>query len=377
MNAEIVRALVDQLVARDGVYRPLELLKLVRRLDARDEQCWRRGEIGLLENSLYGDPQCSAELLRVAAEWARRLELVGERDDSGEGEGRRIFRRGTDDELARTHWCRSRTSQQGDLFMDNARGTARNRLQRALIAGDRERAERHLAEMAREHAGDQALTDAEHLVGALLWLDQPGDTEARTRAMEEELVPRARRLLGSADANGYLARLWRGLAGQVDAEKLPGMASALYERAGDWDRVLAILDGKPEALNDADLLARTARAGLAGNRRETAWKALAALCWQAPEAAEAFFEHSRDAEVQRRIEAFWDLEPPLTIELFPAWLLTQSFALPPLHEDDSRGSQALALVRGIKSRPGAQAPRKRLAEHEPGLMRHWLAARGD
>ena len=380
MKRAQVRALVDRLVARDGGYRPLELLKLVRRLDNRDEQRWLRGEIGFLEDRMYGDPSRIAALLRQAAEWARRLELADDTDAAISGRAGRIFRNGVDDHLARTAWTRRQVSQQADLFFDNSQATARHQLQRALLSGQRARAEQHLAEMARNQPDSEILADAEHLVGALGWLQgTPEDIDAVLQTLDEDLAPRAHRLLGGEEAGRYLARFWTHLAAQIDPTHYDPAGSrshpsALHERAGDWSAAIAAVQAVPGYECHADLLARLARSGLAGNRRDVGWQALALLCWHHPEAAESFLETTRDDDIQRRIEQFWDLEPPLPVELFPAWLATLAFALPRLPDDDSRGCRALAGVLSARARPDDPAAREWLARHEPELMRRWLAA---
>ncbi len=375
-----VRALVERLVARDGGYRPLELLKLIRRLDSRDEQCWLRGEIRVLEDRFYGDPSKVARLLRQAAQWASRLELADEMDAAISGQAGRVFRNGVDDRMARTAWQRRQVSQQADLFFDNSHATVRGQLQRALAGGDRLHSEQHLADLARNQPDSDILADAEHLVGALAWLqDTPDDVDGAVQAVEENLAPRARRLLGSEEADRYLARFWTHLAAQFDpADYDPARRrchpSALYERAGNREAAIAAVQAVPAYERHADLLACLARSGLAGGRRDLGWEALASLCWHHPEAAESFLEVTRDEEIQRRIEQFWDLEPPLPTELFPAWLATVAYALPELPDDGSRGSLALAGVQAAKARPDDSSAREWLARQEPELMKRWLMA---
>jgi hypothetical protein len=374
-----VRALVDRLVARDGGYRPLELLKRVRRLESRDEQRWLRGEIGFLEDRFYGDPSKVVELLRLAADWARQLELAEEDDTAIPREAGRVFRNGVDDRLARMAWQRRQVSQQADLFFDNGQATSRRQLQRALLAGDRVRAEQHLAELARSQPDSEILADAEHLVGALGWLQtEPEDVAALLQVVDDNLVPRACRLLGGEEAGRYLSLFWKQLAASLDPTRYdPGNdrlhPSALHERAADWPATVDAALAVPDRCRHADLLKRLARAGIAGQRRDLGWQALALLCWHHPDAAESFLEANRDEEFQRRIEQYWDLEPPLPVELFPAWLATLSFALPELPEDGTRGSRALAGVLSARTHPDDPSAREWLANHEPELMRRWLA----
>jgi hypothetical protein len=380
MKRDRVRALVDRLVSRDGAYRPLELLKLTGRLESRDEQRWVRGEVAFLEERFYGHPGRVAEMLRTAAEWARRLELADEVDTVIPAQAARIFRNAVDDRLARTAWQRRQVSQQADLFFDNGHANARHQLQRALLDGDRARSEQHLAELARSQPHSEILADAEHLVGALAWLEAaPQDIVTLARSVESALAPRARRLLGGEDAERYLARFWVHLAGHsdptcYDPARHSAHPAALLERAGRLSEAIAAVLAVSDHRQHPELLACLARSGLAGGRRDLGWQAIVRMCWHHPSEAERFFEMCRDEEVQRRIERFWDLEPPLPAELFPAWLATVSFALPELHADDSRGSKALSSVMAARSRPGHRKAREWLAAHEPQLLHHWRNA---
>ncbi len=379
MKRDWIRALVDHLVARDGCYRPLELLKLSRRLDRRVEQRWLRGELGVLEDQLYGEPGRIAEMLRLASEWARRLELADEPDTAIGGRAGRVFRNNVDELSVRTAWHRRQVSEQADLFFDNSQATARKRLQRALVDADGVRAEQHLAEMARMHPDSELLADAEHLVGALGWLDrQPADPRALVISVDDELAPRARRFLGPDEAGRYLGRLWRYLAAQLDPAQFDPAAdemhvSALLERAGDGSAVIESIQAVSDYQRHPVLLRRLARAGFADERRDLGWQALAQLCWHYPAEAESFLERTTEKEIQRRIEQYWDLEPELSIELFPAWLATLSFALPDLKGNHSRGSRALERVLAARAQPTDRQARECLAAEEPELMAHWLA----
>ena len=378
MKTQRVRALVDRLVARDGCYRPLELLKLCFRLDVRDEQRWLRGEVSCLEDVLAGDPERSAELLRQAAEWARQLELAGERDGAIAPRASRAFRNSLADQAAKTSWRRHSVTPQQDLFFDNSQATARNRLQKALLAGDRSASEKHLAEMVRARPDSQVQADAEHLVGALAWLEQDIDhPEVLFAAIDEDLSHRARRLLGSADAERFLKPLWSRLAEAVQATdfgpKLEHLhPAALHERAGDWQAVIRAVQDCHDHESRPALLVRLARAAFRCSERETGWKALARLCWHDGDAAESFLETTDEDELVQRVEQFWDLDPALPIALFPAWLVSLSFALPELEDDGSRGATALAAVRAVRAGPDQPEVRQRLAELEPDLMQYWL-----
>lgn len=381
METQQIQSLVDRLLARDQVYRPLALLRMTLRLGPEDQRRWERGELTVLEDGLAGNPEYIIDMLRAAAAWAERLGLRAEVESSPGG---RVFHNGNDHRLACTVWHRPAPSPQGDLFLDSGLASARHALSRALLAADAAGAEHNLADMARAQPGHEVQADAEHLVGALGWLGRSvSDPAGFLENMEEELHARAVRFLGPRDAEQFLQPFREHLMAALDAAEFdpdrPQLhPSALAERMGDWEGVIDATEAVSDVARYSVLLERRARAGLAAGRREIGLAALCQLCWRHPERAEAFLESCGDEEIARRLERFWDLEPLIPIGLFPAWLTAGGYRLPEIDPDacpDSTEVQALQVTRRLLAEPGDTGSRQWLQLHAGPLFEAWLQRR--
>ncbi|MGY6586746.1 MAG: hypothetical protein ACXIUB_00510 [Wenzhouxiangella sp.] len=380
MNDSQLHALLEDLLAREQALRPLSLLKAVHRLDAEDERRFLAGDIPLLESRLYGAADRMTALLERARNWARQRGLESRSD--GHSRAGRVFRKGPAEQLARTTWQRA-PRPQGDLFLDNGAAQARAGLVRSLLAADRDAAERYLAELARAEPGHPDQGDAEHLVGALDWLGSP--PAGLAEHLNTELLPRAERLLGRAQADDFARAFRQALARQpaaqnFDPEHPDRHRSAWLFELEDWNASVQAcqqaLDEEPSNLQSPELLARLATAGLNAGQRETALLAVCQLCWRHPQAAERWLEATDDVEIARRIARFWDLDPLLPTELFPAWLALEGHApAPPPAEQQPATSAATALlhVRALRHDPESLAEREWLQAEQPLLFQLWLA----
>ncbi len=381
MNKQRIQAWVDRLLARDQSYRPIELLKLSRRLDNSGLAGFQSGEIKVLEDALYGNLACVEALLESAADWARHLNLESEIESRSAGDAA-LFRKAGTDRLARTVWHRCAASPQADLFLDNRFAVARAQLVRHLLAGEHDRAEAALTEMARADAASDVQADAEHLVGALAWLDQPpSDIGKFLDTVDHELAPRAERFLGPRDGRRFLRRFWRHLAAAVDAVDFdpdqPSRHPALLAaRSDDWSGVLEATAAVPELFRYADLLEAQANAAFKTDQRELALAAVCQLCWRHPGRAEAWLDQVRDQEIERRIEQFWDLDPPLDISLFPAWLLARAYPLPRVPDSPATSAaEALERVRSMRHNPSDVNQRRWFQQNHPELLQQWIAGK--
>jgi len=381
MTPAIIHDLLDELLARDREYRPIELLLLLRRLDRKGLARYQADPKAVLEDELYGDPRTIIEQLNWAAARARTLGLEPATRPRSDREGA-LFRRATADHQARTLWRRVEEEAQGDLFLDNRLSMARRRLIRSLDEGDRKGAESALADLSHADPGNDLQADAEHLVGALAWLESSElDVERCLDALDHDLSGRARRLLGPEAADRWLARFFRHLA-SIQAEagarvsRVELHPAALFARAGDWEAALSALDELAGDECSAPLLVAEIRAGLALGQRERALAALARLCWLDGPAAEAWLELGEDDELSRRVELFWDLESPLEIALFPAWLLVRGYPVPTIEgEARHEAARALECIRALRTAPGDLEARQWLQDQSPALMSHWMGQR--
>ncbi|MGY6631142.1 MAG: hypothetical protein ACXIUL_09070 [Wenzhouxiangella sp.] len=377
-----LHAMLEDLLAREQAYRPLSLLTGLHRLSMEDERRFRAGQIPLLESHLYGSPTRIAAVLGRAAAWARSRGLKAEAEPAPAG-GARVFRNPHQEREARISWTRGPSNPQGDLFLDNGFAQARRSLVEALVRADPEAAEGALGVMARAEPGHADQVDAEHLVGALDWLNDPRPGLAER--LRSELLPRAQRLLGREQADAFAKGFRRALAAQPAAQVFdPAQAdqhrSAWLFELEDWPATVeacqAAINADPAALDSPELLGRLASAALKDGQRETALLAVCQLCWRHPEAAERWLEATDDVEIARRIARFWDLDPLLPTELFPAWLALEGHApAPPSTDQQPATSAATALlhVRALRHDPESLAEREWLQAEQPALFRLWLA----
>lgn len=379
MTKRELNELIDQLLARDGDYRPSSLLLLLRRIDRASLARIESDPEAVLEDLIFGDPARVLAQLNWAAERARALGLEPRTEPRRAGQGR-FFRRATADHQMRTIWCRAPAAAQADLFFDNSLAVARRELVRALQQADRQAAEAALLDLSRTGASTDLLTDAEHLVGALSWLAEPAlDQGSAVAALEGDLALRAKRVLGRADGEGFIARAFRQLARQVPASGTVASdvdRAELFLRGGEPAAALAAIDERIDDRWNPGRQLVELRASLALDQRERALDALSRLCWTDAHAAEAWLERGEDEELSRRVEQFWDLEEALAISLFPAWLLARGYPMPPVDgPPDCDAATALASVRTLRQAPSDMQARSWLQEHCPDLMADWMKER--
>jgi len=379
MMSTVINDLIDQLLARDGEYRPLALLLSLRRLDRSGLARFEGDAELVLEDVLFGDLARVLEQLNWAADRARALGLQPQIEARRQGQGQ-WFRRATADHQARTVWTRAEISAQTDLFLDNALAVARRALIRALERADRQAAEAALVDLSRVDPGAELLADAEHLVGAMGWLeDNSLNHTAVLEALEGDLVVRARRVLGRSDGQGFIARFYAHLARRKPSgseTNEPLSRAELHERAGDPSAALEALDQHAEEDWTTNQRLVELRASLSLGQRERALRALSWLCWTDARAAESWLEEGHDDELSRRVEQFWDLETPLETGLFPAWLLARGYPVPEVERAPEVGFvRALESIRLLRQDPSDIKARSWLQAHAPDLMAHWMKQR--
>lgn len=382
MRLSRIQTLVDRLLVRDERYRPLALLRLVGRLPEDELRRWEQGDSGFLQDGMAGNIDAIVGLLRQADGWARKLGLAAEIEPAEQ----RCFRNPQHDRLARTVWRRRvDESAQGDLFFDNRFSVARSGLARSLVEADAAAAEQHLADLARAVPGNEHQADAEHLVGSLAWLGQaPADTGAVMRALETDIALRARRFLGHAEGERFLARFWQHLQSRLDPtafdpEHPDHHPSAIAERLEDWPAVIACAEAVPDYFEHAALLACLASAALQLGQRDRGLQALCQLCWRHPAQAEQWLDASIDEELNRRIAIYWDMDETLPIGLFPAWLALTGYAVPdcpPELAPQSSAVEALAQLKTLRQDPTDIQRREWLQLEQPALFELWMRNAG-
>ena len=378
---------IDDLLARHGVYRPIDLLTALRRLPEASLRAWQLDPALVLEDELLGDPDRWIETLKRAAGWAEKLGLQRQLrvPKTADGQPLRASRKPWLQQLLVTEYRRPDTGPQLDLFIDNPQTVARNRLIRALIANKIETALEALGQFSQAGAGHDELSAAETLVDALNW---PGDAKLQPATglafLEQQLAPAARRLLDRG-ADAWLAPYWNRLADAMhprqfdpDQPKLhPGWPA---RQAKDWARVIESCNAVEDFPRQPILLQRLADAAIALGDRMLAISALAELCWQDPHAAEIWLRDCREPGIEARRDQFWDLEPELDTALFPAWLGLFLPTPDPIGRDTSDNTsnntanarETYNTARALHASPGDPERRIALRDRAPELLARWL-----
>ncbi len=378
---------VEQLIARHGCYRPVDLLVALRQLSADALAAWRAGrggEHGVLEDAIAGDPERWMACLRAAADWAERrgLEPALVVPVNPDRRALSAARGPARQQLLCTEYRRVEQGPQLDLFFDNPGLIARNRLVEALLSGDDAQAAERLAEIDTA-AIDQALqTAAELLVDALAW--SPGrDLDAAMAFVEQQLVPAAQQFL-ERRAGQFLRPYWRALARmaeglQFDPTRPERHASALHLRAGNPAGTVETIRAEPEYWGEPGLLVRIFDAGTMLGDRNAMLEAIIELCWTHERQALECLNRCPDPAVGLALEQFGEAPGELPWALFPAWLALlmplpepASLRHPGPRDDDATPRRAFTAAIALRRQPADIDARRALYMLAPELFRHWL-----
>ena len=392
-----VRQAVDRLLLEQGVYTPLELLLAEGRLLYADYEAWRTEEGGVLDESLFGDPQQSRAFLEQGAAYAKDLGLEGESlsyTQWGGGEGRRL-RFSSDsafDRLFHTRYRKPADAPQLDLFMDATGVTLVNGVTGTLKERNYAEARRLLERLFDADPGNSQIGDLELLVSAAESLHLPvEDASAELDYLEQELTPLASDKLG-AGRRDFLAPFWQRLLEALQDEpfdpdhpRLHASYPALQLEA--WNLVQRSIESGMDWSGEPLLLRRYAQACGRLQQNERAASYWFRLCWRFPDQADAI---GREAESiwRSRWQRFMGLEPELDSKDFPAWSLleqpgfvlrlTDTACITDVEAPEDYLVTADLVTAGAAAVPAADLieQRRRLKDLNPDLFAHYLAGFG-
>ena len=333
-----VRSILEELVLETGVYSPVELLLAMNRLSYDDYLAWRRGDLGDLDAVLIGGPGGVSPVLESARAYSRKLGLTAKRvgyEGWSKHAGRRLaasFEPALD-ELLHTHYGRESHEGQLDLFLDGARIAAVNTLVEALLARRPSNARRELARLAKVDPEHSYGAPAAALIEALEMPVPQNHAQALERCdkLIEEWLPAASTLLAGS-ARDFLRPLWRDIGSALDAARFDPQrpdrhASWAYRNGLDWDNVKRSVRAVQGYARVPVLLGLLAEAEWRLHDRLSAVRHWFELCRVAPQHFKEFIESPDfpDLPLQRawRHAGEQDLEPEISIEWFPAWMLLQ------------------------------------------------------
>lgn len=277
-------------------------------------------------------------------------------------------------------------SVQFDLFLHSADIIAENDLRESIRAGNADEAQHKLNELRKRKADHKILEPAAAMIDALNTA-APHDSDAALVCLDKlvsEWTPAAKYLFGAAHKT-MLAPLW-GAAGQAlektvfDPENPERHASRAYLESGDWNSVLRVTQAETGLENQPVLLERTAEALWQTDQTAQAIERWFTLCWQAP----AYFERLiRNGDISSPfLLAHWneamdiDMEPELSTEWYPAWVMLREPGLALSLKNrgaDSGPERAYDLIRElVKSDDEQLALRRELRDIHPGLFHFFL-----
>jgi len=240
--------------------------------------------------------------------------------------------------------------RQLDLFHDSTRTIVLNVLREAIVARNALEAGITFERLLNLDPGHEMASDAGTLIAILETPAPEGPDEGIEwlHALEQEWRPAAVRLLGTGDGRDFLAPVWRCIGEAlgprpfepVHPERHPSWA---YLQGQDWENlkrsVLGVPEhettrsvlGVPEHETTPVLLARLAEAEYRLGDRTRAIEHWFALCWRAPAVLRGLVDDPDfpDADVAAAWNAAQDqdVEPVLSPEWFPAWMLLQEPSL--------------------------------------------------
>ncbi|NIB43907.1 hypothetical protein HBA55_30170 [Pseudomaricurvus alkylphenolicus] len=386
---------IDGQLMEQGAFTPLDLLLSSGRLTYIDYEQWRQGNQPYLDETLLGSPKRIRQQLDAAVAYAKQIGLVEDEQEftCWDNTGSKL-RLSADDEmhhLLSLRFVSVQNEPQMDMFFDNPVVVLVNDIVAALVSrslADAERALDNLYQQSPNHA-DLAMFD--QMVSALGRSQGPcGDTQAELSSVQE-LSGHAKRLL-SAQYREYLIPLWRYLAKALegvafDPEQPQHHSSYVLARAEDWPGVSHAVNQSPLWQQQPVLCLRLAESGLRRQQRIEAITAWCYLCWLHPQVAEESLNEGGQGD--RNVSDLWhrfldledtlELDEPLEIGVFPAWLLLAepglAQSLPeklPLRED--RAAQLFGVChRLVKARLAADGDREmglrgELQQLEPALV---------
>ena len=228
--------------------------------------------------------------------------------------------------------------RQLDLFQDSPRTIALNVLREAILARNAPGAGIALERLLNLAPGHERASDAGTLIAVLEAPAPEGPDEGIEwiHALEREWRPAAMRLLGTGSGRDFLAPVWRCIGGALGPQPFDPVhpelhASWAYRQGQDWENLKRSVLGVPEHETTPVLLMRLAEAEYRLGDRTRAIGHWFELCWTAPAVLRELVDDPGfpDADVAAAWDAAQDqdVEPELSPEWFPAWMLLQEPSL--------------------------------------------------
>jgi hypothetical protein len=396
---------IQQQVQENAAFSLLTWLLETGALNYTDYEQWRYGAVDHLQDCVAISSEQWISLLAKVERLATGLGLCAEQQtyfDWRSGHADDALRIASDARIARglaLRWQRPRDLMQLDLFMDNGAVLAEQALLDALAARDVARAEQayaRLIERAPMHESlsgfESLLAYAAHISAQPQIVAAPGDPTPLTSlndeyvALVDEIAPLARTVLRQ-QARDFLAQAWRRLALAMqpvafDSARPDFHASYVWGQVPDWGAVVASITSACATSSHLppQLLPRWAVALQHLQQPEQALWLWCVVFECAEQIAQAQLGKTGSPRLQALWRRFCDLDPDLSDQLFPAWLLLNEPGLlrcgaaeARLPEPTSASWQAAkALAQARLDGADPVAARKQLQAIAPDLLSWYL-----
>ena len=381
MDTRRIQSLVEDLLAREGTFRPVDFLLKTGRLPASGLDAWRKGNPAWLDEALAGNPERIEQWLEIAHQWARKIDLE-QHPASPPGSKGGFSRKPGRDRLLRTEWQKRTESDQLDLFFDNQPSTVLGELKKALADARIEDAELLLEKLYQLSPRHSRLNDAEALLDAARLPTQAMDDPAGVLARVEALEPLARDFFGDT-AQAYLHPLWTCLAEALDAGRfdpeLPQLHPSLaWSRIGRWDRVVESIVNLSDHASHPVLVERLIRARLNLDRWQAALPVLFGFCRDFPDDALDFLDRADHPVLRNECDAFFDADEDPDPAWFPAFMLAGNPAVARedwngLSGDKRPATRACLVLSELARNPECTERALELARLNPMVHARWKA----
>lgn len=380
---------VDQLLLEQGEYLPLEFLLQEGRLSYADYEAWRNGEFDSLDDALFGDHQHIQQQLTQAADYLQRLGWHAQtvtyqawRNDTSQS--LRFSQNSALDRSFHQRYHKPQDQPQLDMFTDAPATNWLNGITQALANRDATQARRQLDGLYDTAPDHVRLGELERLVEAAENLTMAvDDAAADMQILQETLTPLAQSLLGKESRN-LLIPQWRRLSSALQDQPYQPAQPEMHisytaSQAMDWDISRQAVEQLTNWQTDPVLLKRHARACDQLHLRGDALISWFNLCWQFPHQSDAI-ECSTDTELRQQWISFLELEPELSVQTFPAWLLLSKPGLIRIvvapHNDETICPSSYLTMRqlqhNIQQTDNNIALRAQLKQQDPALFLHYL-----
>ena len=280
--------------------------------------------------------------------------------------------------------------RQLDLFHDNPKTVARNKLREGLSARDSGRSRIALERLSVLDPLHGLATDVRTLIAVMEAPTPEGQEQGfeRIHSLEQEWLPAAEALLGADGSRDFLAPVWRCIGQAIESAPFdPAFpkrhASWAYQQGRDWTNVQCSVLTVQGYETIPVLLARLAEAEWRLGNRMQAVDHWFTLCWRSAAAFEQLVEEPDFPD--EGVAAAWrraqdaDLEPELSSAWFPAWMLLEEPMLArqgAAREGQDTPSRAFQVVRKLLTTgpedPSTLSLRRDLRALHPGLLASFL-----